>query len=188
MLSCLVGILILMVLWLMAEDTSKPVQPNTPVKGELKIYASSQKECEKIQEALKGQGYSTSIKKEQTTVKQVKGYSVAANFPVSVADSIRELLESENYKVTITTASVEEAKCRVQVQGTFTRKAQAESLVKQIEKELEIVFKAEPAYKDVPVEHTVVSIQDLEKEKADKLEAQYREKGKKTEFVEKAPE
>lgn len=183
MFLCLVGILVLTGLWIMAEEKAKNTPPPAVVKGDLKFFLLSEAESRKVTTMLKQEGFTPQVSREKGTRDEPRGYCVAASFNATIADTIKEMLESENFKVKVTNQDISAGKCRVQVQGTFTRKAQAESLAKDIERQLDIRLKVEPVYVQVPAEISVLVIKDVTEDTADRLRGRYREKFKEKESL-----
>lgn len=182
-LSSLIGILILTVLWLMTEEQKGSDQPNTVVKGDLKVYPPSGEEIDDILKILKEMGYNPQKIKEKGTKDLLQGYTVADTYSANVVDSIKQLLQSEHYKITVSTSDPATGKCRVQVEGTFMRKAQAESLVRQIAYKPGVVLKVEPVYKQVPAELNLILIEAIIEEQAGQLKEKLRNKAKDIKFI-----
>jgi hypothetical protein len=178
MFLCIVGILVLTGLWIMADEKAKNTPPPAVVKGDLKFSLLSEADSKKVLTMLKQEGFTPQISKEKGTRDEQRGFCVAASFNANIADTIKEMLESGHYKVKVKNQDVAAGKCRIQVEGTFTRKAQAESLAKQIAKELDIVLKVEPVYVQVPADISILVIKDVTDDAADRLRGRYRDKFK----------
>jgi len=184
MLTCLVGILVLMVLWLMAENQNASNQNDKPVRGDLKIYAKSEQESGKFLVTLKGTGYNAQVMSESGTKDKLSGYAVAGDFSESLVSNISEYLETNNYKVTVNPSKVKKGKYRCQVGKVYSNKAQAQSMVKKIEDDLLVVFNVEPVYKPVPAKLHFLLIEDIDEETRYELEDKFKDKATDFKFIE----
>lgn len=187
MLCCIIGILVLMVLWLMAENQAGSNPSKGSVKGSLRVYGEASPECDRFLDTLKGQGYTAVVKSERGTRDKLAGYSVYSDFTESAVDKMKEYLEAKRFKV-VKTESSKEGKSRLQVGGTYPNKQQAQAVINSIARDLDLVFDMEPVYKQVPATLYFLQIENIDEATAAKLEETFKEKSKNIKFVENPPE
>lgn len=175
-LLCVFGILGCLVLYLSADSKNAAKGDTDVTMGYLKLYAKSEKACSRLMDSMKATGYKTQIKSEKGNKDRLKGYVVVGNFSNELANSVAEYLKKNDYSVTIKKSPKRSDWSQCQVGKLYLKKSQAESVVKKIAKDLQVVFKTEPIYEKVATTLYFLQIENINEKTAEELKEKFSNK------------